>query len=221
MDMRQWLYFYGEIIKDFGFSLERDLESAVLLNTFLTKPDLLRLKDTIKDKDVNIYGAGPSLEKLDSIPKGINIAADGVCSFLLKKGVVPDIIVTDLDGDVKDILESDRRGSVIILHAHGDNVERVRLHAKEFRTLYGTTQAMPFGYLLNYGGFTDGDRAGFIAEHFKPKKITFYGMDFHSPPGRYSYTKQGDIGRKMKKLKWAERLVQVLIESSPVEIVFA
>jgi uncharacterized Rossmann fold enzyme len=220
MEIEKWLFFYDEILKEFRFSEERDRESALLLNTFLKNPDPGRLEDLIRDRFVNIYGAGPSLEGLRSFPKGLNVAADGACSYLLKRGIVPDMVVTDLDGKIRDILGADKLGAITLLHSHGNNIDLVRSYAGEFKNLLGTTQIRPFGNLLNFGGFTDGDRAGFIAEHFHPRKITFYGMDFESIPGRYSFTKQENLEVKKKKLGWAKWLLEFLREGSDVEIVF-
>jgi uncharacterized Rossmann fold enzyme len=221
MNLAKWLRFYDEIIREFGFSKENDRDSASLLNTFLKRPDLEKLENLVNDKEVNIFGSGPSLEKLESLPTGINIAADGTCSFLMERGVVPDIVVTDLDGDIDDLLAANEKGALIIIHAHGDNIDKVKRYGRRFKNPYGTTQGEPFGNLLNFGGFTDGDRAGFIAEHFKPKKITFYGMDFDEMPGKYSFTKKEDVETKMKKLVWAKRLIEFLRRNSRVEIVLA
>jgi len=216
-----WLPFYEEISIEFGYSRERDFECAGLLNSFLEPPDLGRLETVISGRTVNIFGVGPSLERLKSIPTGINIACDGASSFLLEKGVVPDIVVTDLDGRIDDLLSSDREGALIVLHAHGDNQNRVAKHGPKFKNLFGTTQTETFGNLLNFGGFTDGDRAVFLTEHFKPSLIRLYGMDFDSPPGRYSFTEPDAVEVKKKKLKWAKKLVEYLIANSDVKIEFA
>jgi uncharacterized Rossmann fold enzyme len=218
MDQKDLLIFYNEIVEDFGFSREKDYESAFLLNKFLKKPDLKFLENLIYQKEVNIFGAGPSLDNLSSIPKGVNVAADGVCTFLLKMGVIPDIVVTDLDGKIDDLLRTNNEGSKIVLHAHGDNIGLIGMYSGKFSGLYGTTQTYPFGNLLNFGGFTDGDRAGFLVEHFKPKKITFYGMDFDEEPGQYSFASPEKVSTKKRKLLWAKRLIQYLIEISEVEI---
>ncbi len=218
MKLDKWLSIYEEIVLDFGYSKELDLESARLLDTFLAPPDLKRLETMIHGRAVNVFGAGPSLENLDRIPDGVNIAADGACSFLLERSTVPDIVVTDLDGKVEDLIMADKGGALIMLHAHGDNIHKLRIFAGKFNNPYGTTQATPFGNLLNFGGFTDGDRSGFIAEHFKPAKITFYGMDFESEAGKYSFTPPHAVSQKKKKLKWAKRLVDILIEDSDVEV---
>jgi uncharacterized Rossmann fold enzyme len=219
MNIEKWLSIYEEIVLDFDYSKDSDIESARLLNTFLGLPGLKRLDTLIHDRDVNVFGAGPSLEKLERVPDGVNIAADGACSFLLEIGTVPDILVTDLDGRIEDLIKADTEGALIMLHAQGDNISKVQRFAGVFKNLYGTTQTAPFGNLLNFGGFTDGDRAGYIAEHFKPAKITFYGMDFESEPGRYSFTPKESVLTKKKKLKWAKRLVDILINDSDVEIV--
>jgi uncharacterized Rossmann fold enzyme len=167
-----------------------------------------------------VFGAGPSLERVKSSHNGINIAADGACSYLLKLGIVPEMVVSDLDGRVADILEVDRSGGIVILHAHGDNIKKLKKHALKFKNLFGTTQARPFGKLLNFGGFTDGDRAVFLAEHFKPARINLYGMDFEQDPGTYSLTKAKNIEIKRKKLIWAKRLLDILIHDSDIEIVW-
>ncbi len=218
MNWDQWQPLHKEISQDFGFSLERDRKTAILLNTFLDAPDLKRLKKTFRNKDVNIFGAGPSLTEIKRIPSGTIVAADGVTNYLLELDTTPDIIVTDLDGKIDDILLANRVGSVVFLHAHGDNKELVSRYAKKFRDLYGTTQVKPFGKLLNFGGFTDGDRAVYIAEHFKPKKISLHGMDFDKNPGKYSFTQPEMFEVKMRKLKWAKRLIAFLQENTAVKI---
>jgi uncharacterized Rossmann fold enzyme len=221
MQFEEWLGFYDEIVKDFGFQVKGDQQSATLLNKYLEKPDLHRVKSVLEGKKVNIYGAGPSLEKLISFPRGVNIAADGVTSFLLERGVVPDVVVTDLDGVIKDILDADKKGGLIFLHAHGDNMLKVKRQAGRFQNLFGTTQVRPFGNLLNFGGFTDGDRAVFMAEHFKPSRIRLFGMEFDEEPGRYSFTSPGQVHIKKKKLKWAKKLIFYLKEHSGVKIEFS
>jgi uncharacterized Rossmann fold enzyme len=220
MNLGKWLYYYHAIIKDFGFSQERDRASSEMLNSFLETPNIAVIEEIVKGSKVNIFGAGSSLEKLQSIPEGVNIVADGVCTFLLERGIVPDIIVTDLDGRIQDLLRADKKGSIVILHAHGDNIERVQEYGRMFNNLFGTTQGRPFANLMNFGGFTDGDRAVFIAEHFKPAVITLFGMDFGNSVGRYSFQENNDVSIKRKKLLWAQRLIDELIESSDVKIIF-
>ncbi len=217
--------FYNEIIDDFNFSVSKDRESAGILNDLLegtaeaVHAPLDVLEEKIKDKRVNIFGGGPSLERVEDehFKKGTNISANGATSFLIGRGVIPDIIVTDLDGKIDDLLKANKMGSIVVLHAHGDNIQAIKRYAAKFNNVIGTTQLPPFGKLHNFGGFTDGDRAVYLAEHFKPEKIVLYGMDLDTDEiGRYSFTK--DIKIKRKKLGWARKLIDHLKEVSEVEI---
>ncbi|MBI5254124.1 MAG: DUF115 domain-containing protein [Euryarchaeota archaeon] len=215
----KWKKFYYEILEDFSFSEKSDAKAAEILNGLLKPVDISILRKKIRGRRANVYGAGPSLEKIKKFPRGINIAADGATSFLLERGVVPDIIVTDLDGKIKDLLRANRKGSLVVVHAHGDNIDAIKKYAAKFKNAIGTTQSKPFGSLHNFGGFTDGDRAVFLAEHFEAKKIALYGMDFRSKIGRYSFSR--DSKTKRKKLRWAEKLINYLRRKSEIEITWS
>ena len=216
MNFREWEKFYYKILKDFGFSEKSDARAAEILNELLKPADAGILRKKIEGRRANVYGAGPSLEKLKKFPRGVNIAADGVTSFLLEQDIIPDIIVTDLDGKIIDLLRANREGSIAVIHAHGDNTAELKKYVRKFKNCIGTAQCKPFGSLHNFGGFTDGDRAVFTAEHFKAKKIMLCGMDFHSEIGKYSFSKDSEA--KRKKLCWAEKLINYLRRKSEVEI---
>ena len=62
---------------------------------------------------------------------------------------------------------------------------------------------MLFRSVVNYGGFTDGDRAVCIARHFGAKEILMEGFDFENPRLR----RGDDFEMSSKKLKWAERII--------------
>jgi uncharacterized Rossmann fold enzyme len=127
------------------------------------------------------------------------IAADGATSAVLEYRD-PEIIVTDLDGIVKDQLEAWQRGTWMVVHAHGDNVVQVRKMVPKLKErIIGTTQVEPFGRLYNFGGFTDGDRAAFMAHELGAKRIYLAGMDLGSKIGKHSGDK--DVKRKLIKLK--------------------
>lgn len=222
VDYAEWEPTYREILRDFGFSEEEDIRAARVLERLLedkTSPELLRKLDKLlKGARVNIYGAGPSLERLSAIPEGINITADGATSYLMERGAVPEIIVTDLDGRVEDQIKAAEEGSIALVHAHGDNIPGLEAYVPRFRACIGTTQARPFGRLQNFGGFTDGDRAVFMAEHLGARKAVLHGMDFRGEAGRYSFKGGGE--RKRRKLLWAERLIKRVAEAGQMEIAF-
>ena len=113
---------------------------------------------------------------------------------LVESGIIPDIVITDLDGD-EDTLKKIGRKSIFIVHAHGDNIEKLEF-VKKFKKCIGTTQSNPFNKIQNFGGFTDGDRGVFLANHFGAKKIILFGMDFGEKIGKHSNTKKSE--RKIK-----------------------
>jgi hypothetical protein len=133
------------------------------------------------------------------------IAADGATSVLLRNAIIPDIIVTDLDGVIGDIIYANRLGSLIVMHAHGDNIEKVRRVLPELKwgMVMCTTQGKPLHNVHNFGGFTDGDRAVFMAKEMGAKRIELIGFDFGD---------ESVSDTKRKKLEWAKKLIQDVIQ---------
>jgi len=214
----EWEKIYKSILADFGFSEEEDVKSAKVLDRILSDKDtekiITKIGSLIKGKDVIVFGAGDSVCRSITRFRGFvelstKISADGATSALLEEGIVPDIVVTDLDGDIDDIMLANNMGSIVVLHAHGDNIEKINLLASKFDRVVGTTQTNPsmFRNLLNFGGFTDGDRAVFLARHFKPRRIYLAGFDFDGKIGRYSFTSERKVSLKLKKLEWCRRLL--------------
>ena len=212
MTIRGWKTQFKEIRKEFGYSEKDDLNSAKKLNSLLKrKNDKKEFQTIIKGKTVFIIGAGPSLTKsLKYIKKSKNakkIVADGAVRALLEKNIKPDILVTDLDGDLKSIEKIGKTKIPIIVHAHGDNSDKLDM-IRKFSNVIGSTQTEPFGKLENFGGFTDGDRCVFVAEYFNAKKIILVGMDFGREIGEYSKNKIVNTKIKLKKLKFGRKLVE-------------
>ncbi len=199
-----WKKRYSEILKEFRYSEKKDKESAILLNSILRKSDTKKITDLIKGKTVFVIGSGPSLSlaipKLKKYKKIVKIAADSSIKPLVENGIIPDIVVTDLDGDENTLKKIGRTNSIFVVHAHGDNIKKMEF-VKEIKNCTGTTQSTPFDKIQNFGGFTDGDRGVFLANHFKANKIILLGMDFGKRIGRFSETKKTDREIKLKKLK--------------------
>ena len=222
MEFGLWEKYYTEILEDFGFSRENDEESAKLLDEILSTEGCLTLEDLkgfvdFSDKFI-IFGAGPSLKDY------VLVAADGATTALIEQKIAPDIVATDLDGNLDDIMLANVRGANIAIHAHGDNIEKIAGLTPFFTSVLGTTQAQPVGNLYNFGGFTDGDRAIFLAVALNAREITLAGMDFgdivtrYSRPNIESDTAEADEFKK-KKLIYAERLTQWIIDNEDVEII--
>ena len=206
-----WKRRYQSILKELNYSEKKDKESAVILDSILKKnSNNQKITKLIQGKTVFVIGSGPSLSfaipKLKKFKKSIKIAADSSLKPLLENGIVPDIIVTDLDGDEDAIKKLSKKKSIFVIHAHGDNIKKLQM-VKEINNCIGTTQTTPFNKIQNFGGFTDGDRGVFLASHFEAKKIILFGMDFGKQIGKFSNTKKSDRDTKLKKLKIGEELL--------------
>ena len=103
MQFATWEPLYQAILHDFGFSPARDEEAAKLLAELLRgrEPPLRVAEARVAGHMVVVCGNAPSLDKeLDGLQErdAVFIAADGATAVLLMHGIVPDIVVTDLDG---------------------------------------------------------------------------------------------------------------------------
>ena len=86
----------------------RILQSCKLLDSLLQKKTpIVKIRDLIENKPVFVVGAGPSLPSCISILKKYKkitkIVADGATSAIIENNLKPDIVVTDLDGDIKSL----------------------------------------------------------------------------------------------------------------------
>ena len=222
MTITGWESKYRDILKDFGYSRNNDTQSAKLLNSLLQKKTpSIGIRDLIKDKPVFVIGAGPSLPSCISILKRhkkiTKIVADGATKAIIENGLRPDIVVTDLDGDIKSLKKAGRTNTIMVVHAHGDNSERINL-VKYFKNCIGTTQTKPIGKVNNFGGFTDGDRCVFLADNFKAKKIILLGMDFGTRIGKYSKNKVENRTTKIAKLRRGKKLLEWLAKKSKSDL---
>jgi len=218
MTIKGWESKYREILKDFGYSRKKDIQSCKLLDSLLPKKTrIAEIKDLIEKKPVFVVGAGPSLPSSISILKKYKkitkIVADGATKAIIENGLKPDIVVTDLDGDIKSLKKAGRTNTIMVVHAHGDNSEKIHF-VKNFKNCIGTTQTKPMGKVHNFGGFTDGDRCVFLANHFKAKKIILLGMDFGTRIGKYSKTRVISRTTKIKKLRRGKKLLEWLAKKS-------
>ncbi|MEA2075874.1 MAG: 6-hydroxymethylpterin diphosphokinase MptE-like protein [Euryarchaeota archaeon] len=217
MRYSDWVPIYKGILKDFGFDGAKDDEAAKLASEILShklkaeeKTITQEVEKLIKGKRVIICGNAPCLEReirdrekeFDVSPFShdcVVIAADGATSVLLRNAIIPDLVCTDLDGIIADIITANRLGSIIVVHAHGDNMAMLKkvLPALNENVLC-TTQSKPLHNVHNFGGFTDGDRCVFLAKEFGACEIELLGFDFED---------EQVSERKKKKLKWAKRLI--------------
>lgn len=204
MKFADWEPWYEEILEDFEYSRDKDREAAAKLVELRITDSLSSLK-SLENKTVEI--AGPYFNENRS---DMTIAAGSAVEQIWEAGLEPDLIVTDLDGDKDLQLDLNLKDVPVVLHAHGDNIRIIERWAERFEgPVISTCQCEPtYPGIYNFGGFTDGDRASFTADHFGAKKIVLNGWDFDKPFA-------GENREKTKKLKWAKKLIKQL--DTPVE----
>lgn len=207
MDFDRWEPIYLQILDDFGFSREGDERAAIILSEMLTDSNAVGtavLTELIQGKDVLVCGNAPVLPddlKFIDPEDYVIIAADGATAVLVDRGIIPDIIVTDLDGDVEKEIIANQKGAIIVVHAHGDNIDKLEKYVPRLKGIIGTTQSSPLKNVHNFGGFTDGDRCAYLAKEFDAASITIIGFDLDDT----------DVTpMKKKKLKWARWLLYEL-----------
>ena len=234
MEFGLWEKYYKEILEDFGFSRENDEESAKLLDEILSTEGCLTLDELreivgFSNKFI-VFGAGPSLKEHILMLKEdydlkdyVLVAADGATTAMVEERISPDIIATDLDGNLDDILIANLRGANVVIHAHGDNIDKIASLTPFFTSVLGTTQAQPVGNLYNFGGFTDGDRALFLAVALGAEEIILAGMDFGDIVTKYSRPNlENDLAKadefKKKKLVYAEKFTEWIKDNESVKM---
>lgn len=218
MEWQNWKHWYDQIVENLGLDPEEDTRSARKLLELEGhrggEPELLG--NIIRDRDVMIFGPAPfSILDFGDVVK---ISAGSTTDQLVDMDIWPEIIVTDLDGDVPAQVEASKKGAIAVIHAHGDNMDAVIEWVPRFSPpVIGTTQAEPFPGIYNYGGFTDGDRAVFMAIHFGARRIILKGFDFDNPAGKPII----NMALKKKKLGYARQLIEWAGKTYDCEIVFA
>ncbi len=232
-DPQTWTHIYNIIREDFGFINELDSFSASLLSLMLqdygseAHKSVERLRELIQGRKALVVGAGPGCVNLRKYVHkyDVVIAADGALRCCINEDVIPEIVVSDLDGlSIKELIGFD---GVIVVHAHGDNVVNILTFIpslkKANKLVVGTHQSSTNYSLLNvFGGFTDGDRSAYLANYFDARKIGLVGFNFSGVVGKYSKPYLTDDvsawPTKRRKLYWARRLISLLRTGGEVDV---
>ena len=137
MNLKEWRPFYLEIVREFGFDCAQDERSAQILSHLLAvktghDSTLEKLSHLINGCNILVCGKAPIL--IRDIKSGkiegqeTIIAADGATSVLLAQGVIPHIVVSDLDGSISDLKRANAMCAIMVVHAHGDNIDAIEAH---------------------------------------------------------------------------------------------
>jgi uncharacterized Rossmann fold enzyme len=198
----EWEPYYQQILEYFSFDRAKDEEAARLLEDLLHRDDLALLDRQARGRVVTVAGNAPCLDQDIGKLKGILWAADAAAERLYTHDIWPDAVFTDLDGATEVFLEMNQEGTIIVIHAHGDNMPLLRHWVPRFTgPLVGTTQSRPLLHVHNFGGFTDGDRAVFAAHALEAREVCIIG--FNLDDIQVDPLKRG-------KLFWARKLLHLL-----------
>lgn len=132
------------------------------------------------------------------VVRGLLIAVEGFTLALLRSwGLKPDVVVTDFDFHPWELINY---GGLVLGHAHGDNIPSFETWAPRVNRLIPTVQVWPRGCSVLVPGFTDGDRAVYLAYCMGARLIRIYGFDPSRPVKRMD-----DV--KSRKLALAKHLI--------------
>ena len=199
----EWEPVYEAILADLGFERRADERARDVAAELVSPFSADHLAD-FENATVAVVGAAPTLAtELDAFdPDSVDavVAASTAVDVLADAGIAVDLMVTDLDKNTETAYELTHDGIGVAAHAHGDNIPAVREWLPQFDSQHTmvTTQAAPRGSVGNFGGFTDGDRAAFIADAFGTSTLRFLGWDVDDPTVE---------PMKARKLRWAEHLL--------------
>lgn len=203
MEFQRWEPVYEAILADFGYNREGDERARDRLAEILVGTETFDFEHLeLAGSTVAVAGAGPTLEADTARARHSDVvfAASTAADRLESQGVVVDCLVTDLDKNPETVRQLAARGTPVAVHAHGDNIPALDRYVPEVEStsLIPTTQAEPTPPVRNFGGFTDGDRAAFLADALGAESLVFPGWSFDDDT----------VGaEKARKLVWAERLL--------------
>ena len=202
MKFEVWEPYYRDILEYFGLDQAQDEEAARLLATLMTRDNIQSLTDLAFGNDITVFGNAPCLkDELEKI-RDVIFAADAAAEVLYENGIVPDAVFTDLDGATDQLLDLNESGTVVVIHAHGDNMSLLRYWVPRFKgPVVATTQSAPIKNVYNFGGFSDGDRAVFAADELGAAHIAIIGFDLDDT--NVDPMKRG-------KLFWARKLLAAI-----------
>ncbi len=210
---------YDRIGDCFAASVAEQLAYEAWLRDHLV--DITTLCRIISSNYVCIAGGSSSLEKhIDYIDKcDVLVAVDGATRVLLNNGIIPSIVVTDLDGEWGSLLKAADNGSYLVVHVHGDNYRNVLSFITNYNSPYGfmfTHQCPGWGQYSGFvPGFTDGERALGLTILCKPGRVVLYGMRTWEKVGYWSkpWLKKNTPPwpSKSRKLKVAEFFIRLFM----------
>jgi len=204
MQFSDWEPVYEAVLADFGYGRGADEQARDILADLLPGPGYNPARLDIQDATVAVAGGADRLTQTADLALARDadavIAASDAATRLRARGVRVDCMVTDLDKRPETARELTAAGTLVAVHAHGDNIETLRsvVPGLDGSAVVPTTQARPVDGVSNFGGFTDGDRAAFLADALGAGRLVFPGWNVDDT---------SVSAEKRQKLGWAEQLL--------------
>lgn len=194
---------------DFGWDPADDMAAAQRLRALVPRGGWRHVGTELKHRPrAVVLGCGPGLDDWNAdVGDAVIVAADGATSRLRQLGIVPRVVVTDLDGRLEDLQWAAEQGASLVVHAHGDNQDALDAVPDLGPFVAGTCQCDAAGLepLRNVGGFTDGDRAALLCWSMGVRRIELACFDMDAAPSEHSH--RFDPAIKPRKLAWAKRIL--------------
>lgn len=216
MNYEDWEPIYESIVAEFGYDRATDERARDILVELL-EPEVMASVPPVDASHKTVAIAGGASRLADELDRVISadlvFAASNAAAMLLERDVGVDVMVTDLDKCPAVARRLAANGAIVAIHAHGDNIEQLRTHVPEIGAavavdasdsaggIFPTTQVKPSNPPYNVGGFTDGDRAAYLADSCGAQRLVFAGWYFDDPTVS---------DEKRRKLQWARRLLERL-----------
>lgn len=223
-----WADTYASILESFAWTAHDDVAAAASI----PKPDVpgtwRHIGTDLRNRAVvHVVGCAKALDALGSEhlqPDGPIVAADGAVTHLRRLGIVPRVVVTDLDGAWEDLDWAAQQGASMVVHAHGGNVSRLAQTANWPQVVY--TVQPPVDHAAWFEApshrcaesFTDGDRAVTLACQMGARQVRLHAFDFVGPSS--PCTGDSDPVLKAQKLRFAKQIVVDLLQEGH-EIAYA
>ncbi|MFP3044350.1 MAG: hypothetical protein RXR03_01965 [Thermocladium sp.] len=143
------------------------------------------------------------------IVRGLLVAVEGRSLSILKKmGLDPQVVVTDFDYEPDELIGY---SGLVLGHAHGDNGVAFTKYAPLMERIIPTIQSWPQGCSILPPGFTDGDRAVYLAAYLGAEVIHVYGFRPGLVIKRDDAIKRAKLALASVFIKRASRLTDVRI----------
>ena len=183
--------------------------------------ELDSIKERIENSKVCVLLPGFSELKVPDDCSNV-VVAETASSFLLDMGFKALAVVTDLDADIGLLSLYPYIADYLIIHIHGDNLDKVlQFVRKAGRSIY-TSQIEGIDCILGPFGFTDGDRAVLLPMLFGAKEVDVHGFYLLSPKGKRYYTMEKMIKIRLGYLivhYYASRLGYKITDKDPMSLV--